>query len=145
MNTMDQDKELKKLMMQMRLEKPDAGFSSRVMDAVFAETALNKVYRHEPVLGAKFWIFTGLFIALAFAVVLMGNPEASGGGSVFSGLLERFPAPEMGIAKEGISRFSNFFSGWPVTLASIMVAASLLILADKFFNARHKFHAGSAA
>jgi hypothetical protein len=142
MNTMNNDKELKKLMKEIRLEKPGAGFSSSVMDAVLAETAINKVYRHETVLGAKFWIFTGLFIALAIIMALMGNSQSATDGSIFSGLIERFPAPELGAAKDGISRISNIFSGLPVTLASIMIASSILILADNFFSTRHKPHAG---
>ncbi len=142
MKTTDNDTELRRIMKEIRLEKPEAGFSSRVMDAVIAEAAKKSAYRTEPVLGAKFWIFVALFIALAIVLMLLGNNEPSAGKEIASGLIEKFPAADLSSVKSGIARFRDILSGLPVTLAAIMIATSALILADKYFSTRHHLHLG---
>jgi len=142
MKTTDNDKELRRMMKEIRLEKPGAGFSSRVMDAVIAEAAKKSAYRTEPVLGAKFWIFVALFVALAIILMLLGNGEPSAGKEMASELMEKFPATDLSTFKNGVTRFLVTLSGLPVTLSAIMIATSALILADKYFGARHRLHLG---
>ena len=142
MKTTYNDTELRRIMKEIRLEKPGAGFSSRVMDAVIAETAKKSAYRTEPVLGTKFWIFVALFVALAIVLMLLGNNEPSAGIEIASGLIEKFPATDISAVKSGIARFLDTLSGLPVTLAAIMIATSALILADKYFGTRHRLHLG---
>jgi len=142
MKTIDNDKELRRIMKEIKLEKPGAGFSSVVMNAVMAEAAKKSAYRTEPVLGIKFWIFVGLFVALAIVLMLFGNSEPSAGKAIASELMEKFPATDLSPVKNGVARFWVTLSGLPATLAAIMIATSALILADKYFSARHNLHLG---
>lgn len=136
MDTTDKDRELRKMMKEIRLEKPGAGFSTMVMDAVYAVEARRFAYKTEPVLGRKFWIFVGLFAILAGLFILASGTGISGESEIASGLLERFPVPEFTTLKGGFARFWESLSGLPATLGSIMIAASLLLLADKFFSSK---------
>jgi hypothetical protein len=137
MDTTDKDREFRKIMKEIRLEKPGSGFSSKVMEAIYAEEARRFAYKTEPVLGRNFWIFVGLFAVLAGLLILASGTGVSGDSEIASGLIEKFPAPEFSAIKGGFARFWESMSGLPATLGSIMIAASLLILADKFFSAKH--------
>jgi hypothetical protein len=142
MKTIDNDRELRRLMKEIRLEKPGTGFSASVMDAVLAEAARKTAYRTEPILGKKFWVFVGLFVVLAIVLILFGNGETSTNNEIASGIIEKFPAPDLGNIKGGFSRFWDMVSGLPITIGAIMTATSVLILADKFFSSRQTLHLG---
>lgn len=142
MKTIDNDKELRRLMKEVKLEKPRTGFSASVMDAVLAEAAKKTAYRTEPILGKKFWVFVGLFVALAAVLMLFGKGETSSSNEIASGIIEKFPAPDLENIKSGYSRFWDIVSGLPITIGAIMVATSALILADKFFSNKQSLHLG---
>lgn len=142
MKTIDNDSELRRLMKEIRLEKPGTGFSSSVMNAVIAEAAKKSAYRTEPVLGKNFWLFVGLFVALAIILVLLGNNEPAASNEIASGIFEKFPAPDLGNIKNGYTRFWEMVSGLPITIGAILIATSLLILADKYFSTKHTLHLG---
>ncbi len=142
MNATDNDRELQRLMKGIDLEKPGAGFSTRVMDAVLAEAAKKQAYRTEPILGLKFWIFVGLFIALAAALFLLGGSESTSSVELNPGILEKFPAPDLTPVKSGLSNLWKAVSGLPITLAAITTATTLLILADKYFSSKQSLHFG---
>ncbi|GAP70226.1 hypothetical protein BA6E_12440 [Bacteroidales bacterium 6E] len=142
MKNIDDDRELRKLMKGVKLEKPDSGFESLVMQAVLAEAAHQKARASEPILGMKFWIFVGAFVAIAVVMVLFGGTESGNPSALSSGLLERFPAATLDEVKGGFSRLWSSISGLPVTLAIIMAASSFLILADKYFSSRHSYDVG---
>ena len=129
-------------MKEFKLEKPSAGFSSIVMDTVLAEAAKKTVYRTEPILGKKFWVFVGMFVVLGIVLMLFGNGETSNSNEIASGIIEKFPAPDLGNIKSVYSRFWDMVSGLPITIGAIMIATSLLILADKFFSSKHILHLG---
>jgi len=141
MNTIENDRELRKLMKEISLEKPGAGFSTKVMDAIIAESA-KTVYRTEPILSRNFWIFVGLFVSLAIVLMLIGASGAYSSAEISQGILERFPAPELSEVKEGITKFMETITGLPITIAAIMIGTTILILADKFFSSKEKFRFG---
>ena len=130
MKTIDNDRELRRLMKEVKLEKPGAEFSASVMDAVLAEAAKKTAYRTEPILGKKFWIFVGLFVALAAFLMLFSNGESSTSNEIASGIIQKFPAPDIENIKSGYSRFWDIVSGLPITIGAIMLATSALILAE---------------
>jgi len=142
MNTIENDRELRKLMKEIGLEKPGAGFSTRVMDAIIAESAKKSVYRNEPVLSRNFWIFVGLFVGLAIVLILLGTSGASSSAEINQGIIERFPAPDLSEVKGGITKFMETISGLPITIAAIMIGTTILILADKFLSSKEKFRFG---
>lgn len=142
MKTIDNDRELRSLMKEFKLEKPSAGFSTSVMDAVLAEAAKKTAYRTEPILGKKFWVFVGMFVVLGIVLILFGNGETSTNNEIASGIIEKFPAPDLGNIKSGYSRFWDIVSGLPITIGAIMIATSILILADKFLGSKHSLHFG---
>lgn len=136
MNTIHNDRELRKLMKEMPLQKPGSGFSDRVMQAVTAEAAKKISIHTEPLLGKNFWIITGAFLVLMALFILMSGTGITNEPSVTAGLLENFPSPELTGIKEIYNRFWQSLSGAPLTLAVIMVSASILILADRFLSRR---------
>jgi hypothetical protein len=142
MKTIDNEMELRRLIKEIKLEKPGAGFSTSVMDAVLAEAARKTAYRTEPILGKKFWVFVGMFVVLAIVLILFGKGESSTSNEIASGIIEKFPAPDLGNIKSGYSRFWDMVSGLPITIGAIMLATSALILADKFFISKHNLHLG---
>lgn len=141
MKNINDDRELRKLMKGVKLEKPGPGFQSMVMQAVLAEAAHQKARAFEPILGMKFWISVGLFVALAVVMMLFGGAE-TGDSTLSAGLLERFPSAPLDEVKGGFTKFWSSLSGLPVTLAIVMAVSSFLILADKFFGSRHSYKVG---
>ena len=135
MKTINNDREFKKLMKGISLDKPSSGFSSMVMEAVYAEASLSK--KAEPLLGMKFWIFVALFALLAILLIIVSGSGVHSESEITGRLLERFPIPAIPEAKGGFSRIMDSITGFPVTVGAIMIAASLLILADKVFGQKH--------
>lgn len=142
MNTIDSDRELRKLMKEMPLQKPGNGFSDRVLQAVMAEAANKAPLKSEPILGKNFWIITGAFLLLMILFISMSGSGITSEPSMTAGLLERFPSPDLTGIKETYNRFWNALSGAPTTLAVIMASASILIFADRFFSRRTMAAAG---
>ena len=142
MNTTNNDRDLRKLIKEMPLQKPGSGFSDRVMQAVLAEAANKAPLKTEPILGINFWIITGAFLLLMILFISMSGSGNTGEPSVTAGLLERFPSPGLDGIKEIYNRFWQSLSGIPLTLAVIMASASILIFADRFFSRRTLAAAG---
>lgn len=142
MKNFDDDKELRKLIKGVKLEKPDSGFQSMVMQAVMAEASRQKSQTNEPILGAKFWIFVGLFVGLGIVMMILGSLESGDSSALSSGLLERLPAAPIEGVKGGFSKFRDSITGLPITLAIVMAVSSFLILADKYFSSRHSYNVG---
>lgn len=142
MKNFDDDKELRKLIKGVKLEKPDSGFQSVVMQEVMEEASRQKARVNEPILDAKFWIFVSLFVGLGLIMMLLGGVESGNSSTLSSGLLERFTATPLEEVKGGFSKLWTSLSGLPVTLAIVMAVSSFLILADKFFSSRHSYTLG---
>ena len=142
MNTTDNDRELRKLMKEMPLQKPGSGFSDRVMQAVMAEAVKKAPAKDEHILGKNFWMITGAFLLLMIVFIGVSGSGNSTEPAVTAGLWERFPAPDLTGVKEIYNRFWQSLSGAPLTLAAIMTSASILIFADKFFSRRTLAAAG---
>lgn len=137
MNSVENDRELRKLMREMPLQKPGSGFSDRVMQAVMAEAAKKPSIHTEPLLGKNFWIITGAFLVLMALFILMAGTGSNNEPSVTAGVLERFPAPDLTGIKAIYNRFWQSLAGAPVTLVVILASASVLIFADRFLSRRN--------
>jgi hypothetical protein len=139
MITIENDKELKKWMKDIRLESPGPEFSSKVMEAILTETEKKLSFVAEPVLGKKFWILVILFVALiVFFILFPGEKTASHTGLIqqlFSGI----PKPDWNPINHLISEFATKTGSLTWTLAAVMLGASILIIADNIFPRTCKF------
>jgi len=76
MKTLDNDKELRKLLKEIQLESPSKDFTLKVMDRVWEEKAAvvkSEQLKSERILGRGFWVIIALFVLLFLAVVLFSN------------------------------------------------------------------------
>jgi hypothetical protein len=141
MNTTDNDSELRKLIKKVKIESPDPDFSSRVMDVILARAEGKKVFSSEPVLGRSFWILVTLFVLLTVAFILLSGNTIHNEGIV-QNLLSGLPAPDFTTLKNSLAKFMEISGSLPLSVAVTMIAASVLILADKFFTTKQKMIPG---
>lgn len=142
MDTFESDRELRKWMKKIRLENPGADFSSKVMDAVFLEASSKAAYRTQPLLGWKFWVFVGLFAALAVVLMLLSGSEQAGSSEIATGLMEKLPTPDFSLISSGFAKLMASFSELPATLGVIMISCTILIGVDSLFSKRSHVPAG---
>jgi len=135
MKSLENDKKLKKMIKGIRLESPGPDFSSKVMEAILAETQKKPGFTSEPFLGKKFWILVTLFIGLAAAFVLFYKAEP-GTGSV-QHLFSTLPTPDWSLVRSLFSTTIGKAGSLSWTLIVVMLGASGLIFADKLFAGKH--------
>jgi hypothetical protein len=137
MNTSEKDKNLKKMIKGIRLESPGPDFSSKVMEAILAETQKKPGFVTEPFLGKKFWILVILFISLAVAFMLFYKSEP-GTGSI-QHLFSNLPSPDWSPFKNFFSSFIGKAGSLSWTVIVVILGATGLIFADKLFAGKHLF------
>ena len=138
MNTVDNERKLKEMMKNVRLESPGPDFSSKVMEAILAGTEKKNTLRTEPILGKKFWIFVSLFILLAVVMSAFFGNEPSPWSKPFQQFISGFPKVDPEPVKNFMEQLSGKAGSLPWTLAAVIAGSSLLMIADKLFTDRHK-------
>ncbi|HCE57406.1 MAG TPA: hypothetical protein DER09_06260 [Prolixibacteraceae bacterium] len=131
MKTLDNDKELRKLLKEIQLESPSKDFTLKVMDRVWEEKAAvvkTGQVKSERILGRGFWIIIALFVLLFLAVVLFSNLGTAESGQL-SKLAEGFGTSSASERYQSV--FSNLGS-LPLSIGGILLASSLLVFIDKF-------------
>jgi len=114
-------------------ESPTNDFSDRVMNRIFEEQRSLEQVKRYPVLGRSFWVFLSLFAVLIALVVIYSVTSGSDP--------ERFLSLNFDL--------SNIFTGYlslltqtgtmPLSMASILIATSLLILLENFLDKRFNY------
>jgi hypothetical protein len=137
MNTSENDKKLKKIIKGIRLESPGSDFSSKVMEAILAETQKKPGFGTEPFLGKRFWILVTLFIGLA-AIFMLFYKSEPGNGS-FQQLFSTLPSPDWSPIKNLFSSSIGKAGSLSWTVIAVMLGASGLIFADKLFAGKQLF------
>ena len=132
MKNLEKDEQFRRTIKKIKLEAPAPDFSSRVMDAVIAEAQKKEMFKADPLLGRRFWIIIFLFVALtAFFIFVSGTLETAADSP---GIFSRINGPDLSDVKNSWSLFIDKLSGIPLTVAGILLAASMLLLADKYFG-----------
>ena len=130
MKTFEEDKELRKLLKIIKLDKPAPEFTNQVMTRVFQGKVLIEQVKAEPVFGKGFWIIVALFGILMAAMVFVSTGNFS---SEPTSIL-----PDIS-SREFMSDYRSFFSNLanlPASIAGISVAFSLLIFLERFLSAK---------
>jgi hypothetical protein len=136
MNEMENDKLLKDLLKEIKLEKPGDKFTLNVMNKVFDIAAAAKsrpIKLH--ILGWKFWILVSLFVALAVVLVILSQMGVQPDASANSLL------PSLDTGKVGSEYHSilDSFNKVPVSIVAILLASSTLIFIERFLAKKKIF------
>jgi hypothetical protein len=137
MKTSENEKKLKKMIKEIRLESPGPDFSFKVMESILAETQKKPGLGTEPFLGKKFWILVTLFIGLATVFILFYKADP-GTGSVQQ-LFSTLPSPDWSPVKNLFSNAIGKTGSLSWTLIVVALGASGLVFADKLFAGKHLF------
>ncbi len=127
-----EDIKLKILLQELKLESPDADFSSRVMDKIMKEDLVLEKIKSERILGKGFWIILILFVALLAVILIMQNSASTSEGAInqfFNGLDEK---------TSGYTSFFEKLGTVPVSVAGILIASSVLLFIDRFISSNMK-------
>jgi uncharacterized membrane protein YqhA len=130
MKTLDNDKELRKLLKEIQLESPSKDFTLKVMDRVWEEKAAvvkSEQLKSERILGRGFWVIIALFVLLFLAVVLFSNQGTASGQ--LSKLVEGLGTSSASARYQSV--FSNLGS-LPLRIGGILLASTLLVFIDRF-------------
>ncbi len=131
-----EDIKLKAFLQNMELESPKANFSVQVMNKIFKEeNALEKI-KSERILGKGFWIISILFVMLLAVIFIMNSAGIQTDGEAQKLL------PEIG---KGVSEnYQSFFTKvdtLPLSIAGILIAASILLFIDRLISSNSKIFA----
>lgn len=137
MKTVENDKKLKELLREVKLESPGNDFTLKVMNRVWEEKSIQsrvEVIKNERILGKGFWIILVLFIGL-FAAVVFTSGNSGGEAGQLSKLMQ-------GLQNEGVSEgYKSFFSNLgslPLSIGGILLASTLLLFIDRILaSAKH--------
>ena len=127
-----EDIKLKILLQEMKLESPNANFSSRVMDKIMEEDLVLEKIKSERILGKGFWIILILFVALLVVMFVMQNSASTTEGILnqfFSGLDEK---------TSGYTSFFEKLRTNPLSVAGILIASSVLLFIDRLISSNMK-------
>ena len=127
-----EDIKLKILLQEMKLESPNANFSSRVMDKIMEKDLVLEKIKSERILGKGFWIILILFVALLVVMFVMQNSASTTEGILnqfFSGLDEK---------TSGYTSFFEKLGTIPLSVAGILIASSVLLFIDRFISSNMK-------
>ena len=128
-----EDIKLKALLNEMKLESPSANFSVRVMNKIFEEDSVIERIKKEKVLGKGFWIIIILFIALLATIVLLSNSGIQADGQI-ANLLPKVNSE----VSNGYQSFFEKMGGVPLSVVSILIAASTLLFIERIISANSK-------
>jgi hypothetical protein len=130
MKELENDKELRKLLKGVKLEKPGDKFTLNVMDKVFDIAAAAKFQTTKlHILGWRFWGLVSMFVALAIVLVILSQlgvqPETS--NSIL---------PSLSSGKVGSEYHSvlDSFNKVPISIVAILLASSTLIFIERFLS-----------
>lgn len=133
MKTVENDKKLKELLREVKLESPGNDFTMKVMNRVWEEKSIQsrvEVIKNERILGKGFWIILVLFVGLFAAVVF-----TSGNGGQEVGQLSKLM---QGLQNEGVSEgYKSFFinlGSLPLSIGGILLASTLLVFIDRILS-----------
>lgn len=130
MKTQEMDKELKKLIQEIKLEKPGNDFTTNVMNHVFAENAALERVKKDSVFGKGFWIILFLFVLLLITVVV----SSIGGIELENELLTLFGNTQQNQLSNGYQSFYNTIGTLPLSIGGILFATSILLFFDKYLH-----------
>lgn len=128
-----EDIKLKALLQEMKLESPNANFSTQVMNRIFEESNALESIKSQSVLGRGFWIIIVLFLVLLLAAFVIANT-----GAQTSDLTQQLLPSLNG---ELSNTYSNFFSrmgSLPLSIGGILVGASVLLFIDRIISSNQK-------
>jgi len=128
-----EDIKLKALLQEMKLEKPQANFSLRVMNEIFAENVALEKIKSERILGKGFWIITILFVGLLATIFITSLSGIETGGQ----LNNLLPEMSKGVGTEYQSILDKI-GGIPLSIAGILIASSLLLFIEQFVTSNAK-------
>jgi hypothetical protein len=130
MKELENNKILKDLLKEIKLEKPGDKFTTNVMNKVFDIAATARLQTTKlRILGWKFWILVSLFVALAVILVILSQlgiqPETA------NSLL---PAIDSGKVGNEYHSILDSFNKVPVSIVAILLASSTLIFIERFLS-----------
>jgi hypothetical protein len=131
MKEFENDKMLKDLLKEIKLEKPGDKFTTNVMNKVFdiaAAARLQTAKLH--ILGWKFWILVSLFVALAVVLVILTQVGVQPDASANSLL----PSLDSGKVGSEYHTILDSFNKVPVSIVAILLASSTLIFIERFLS-----------
>ena len=131
-----EDIKLKALLQSMKLESPGEDFSARVMNKIFEESSILETIKAQRVLGKGFWIFIlifAVFMVVTYVVMSSGAQTGSETGQLI-------PTLNAGISESYNSFFSKLGSV-PLSIAGILIAASILLFIDRIITSNQKIFA----
>ncbi len=130
-----EDIKLKALLQNMKLESPKADFSARVMNKIFEEDNAIERLKAQRVLGKGFWLFLVLFVILLAAIYFVAG----------TGVAADDTAQNLIPSLDGaVSSYESFFSKLgkaPLSIAGILIAASILLFIDRIISANAQLFA----
>lgn len=137
MNTLNDNIKLRELIRKVKIESPDPGFTARVMDIILAGEHKKQMIQAQPVLGKSFWVLITLFVILALVFILISGSSLQGDG-IISTFFNRFTFPDLTPFRVFLTKLIEKSGSLPMIVATTMISASVLILADKYFSSKHK-------
>jgi len=135
MKNFKDDKKLKALIKSIDIDRPENGFSTKVMNQIFEMESNIEKLRTEPVLGKSFWIITSAFVVLILAIILIPENGMIVSDGQLSGLFNQ--ANEAGVA-DGYKNAYEKITSLPMSIAGILFASSLLVFFESFVGAKNK-------
>lgn len=127
------DQEFKRLIRETVLEKPEVGFTDKVMEAIAAH-ALVQPRKRDPLLGKPFWIFVALFAVLGLGLVLLQGLSPSPESSISDTLGIQWQPQVPEVMQSTIAQFGRALKSLPAALSYIMLTATFLLLADRLWS-----------
>jgi ABC-type Fe3+ transport system permease subunit len=128
-----EDIKLKALLREMKLEKPKANFSVRVMNKIFDENPAFEKIKSERILGKGFWIISILFVALLAVIFVVSNA----GLQTESQINNLLPEINNGLST-GYQSFFEKLGMVPLSIAGILIASSVLLFIDRFLSSNSR-------
>ncbi len=123
-----EDIKLRMLLQDIKLESPDANFSTRVMDKILKENEAIEKIKSERILGRGFWIILALFIILLGITWI-----ASSSGAETGGILEKW-FQEANSSTNGYNTLLGKLGLVPASIAGILIASSVLLFIERFIS-----------
>ena len=133
MKTVENDKKLKELLREVKLESPGNDFTLKVMNRVWEEKSVQsrvEVIKNERILGKGFWIILILFIALFAAVVFTSGNSGEEAGQL-SKLMQGLQNDQI---SDGYKSFFSNLGSLPLSIGGILLASTLLVFIDRILS-----------
>lgn len=131
-----EDIKLKALLQNMKLESPGSDFSARVMNRIFEESNVLESIKSQPIFGKGFWLILVLFIVLLAVIYFV-----SGSGIAVESTTQNLLPTLDGSVTETYENFFNKIGAAPLSIAGILMAASILLFIDRIISSNTKLFA----